>query len=309
MPTSRIQTALFALTVVICSASSGWTQTRVPAPEPPSRSAGGTVQPAVPTLPAIEANELRQQFREVMRTYPPSLGRVLKLDPTLMSSDAYLAQYPVLAGFLAAHPEIKHNPGYFLDFIYLEGEPQPTDARTESVRMYRNMIEWMMGFTIAVTVASLVAWFVRTFIDYRRWLRVSRVQTEVHNKLLDRFASTNELMTYVQTSAGRRFLESAPIPLDPGPSSRPLGAPFSRILWSVQVGVVLVVGGLGFQYVKGGMIEEVAQPLALMGVLATAFGMGFILSGLASYLLSRRLGLLDPVAVPPATERTDPTAS
>ena len=43
--------------------------------------------------------------------YPPSLGRVLKLDPTLMTNQDYLAPYPELAAFLAQHPEVAHNPG------------------------------------------------------------------------------------------------------------------------------------------------------------------------------------------------------
>ena len=39
------------------------------------------------------------------------------------------------------------------------------------------------------------------------------MQYQVHNKLLDRFTSNEDLLAYVQTPAGRRFLESAPIPL------------------------------------------------------------------------------------------------
>jgi hypothetical protein len=123
---------------------------------------------------------------------------------------------------------------------------------------------------------------------------VSRVQTEVHNKLLERFAGTGDLMAYVQSPAGRRFLESAPIPLDPGPRS--VAPPLGRILWSVQAGVVLSVVGLGFEVVSRRVVEDIGQPLALIGVLAIALGIGFILSGGASYVLARRLGLLEPVS-------------
>ena len=84
-------------------------------------------------------------------------------------------------------------------------------------------------------------WIIRTLIEYRRWNRTSKVHTEVHNKLMDRFTANEDLLAYMQTPAAQRFLESAPLSLDA--PARPVGAPLSRILWSVQVGVVLAAGG------------------------------------------------------------------
>jgi hypothetical protein len=130
-------------------------------------------------------------------------------------------------------------------------------------------------------------------LNHRRWQRISKVQTEVHNKLLDRFAGTDELLAYVQTPAGRRFLEAAPIPLDDS-GTQSFASPIGRILWSVQIGIVLAVGGLGFQFISGRVLPEVAEGLWVIGVLAVAFGVGFIVSAAASYVLSRRLGMLDP---------------
>jgi hypothetical protein len=148
---------------------------------------------------------------------------------------------------------------------------------------------------------------VKTVLNHRRWLRIARVQTEVHNKLLERFAGTNDLMTYVQSPAGRRFLEAAPIPVEAS-AERPVAAPLNRILWSVQAGIVLVLGGVGFQYVSGGLIEEVGQGLWTIGVLAVAFGFGFIAAGAFSYVMSRRLGLLEPPVPLPGSERGDSPA-
>jgi hypothetical protein len=273
----------------------------------PARPAN--VAPAPPPVATadVDARATREQLRELMQRFPPDLGRVLKMDPTLLTSDAYLAQYPALASFLAAHPDVAHNPSYYLQFVQIDREDwQPVDARTESIRMYRNLMESVGAFFIFLTAAGLIAWFLRTVIDYRRWLRVSRVQTEVHNKLLERFAGTGDLMAYVQSPAGRRFLESAPIPLDPGPRS--VAAPLGRILWSVQAGVVLTVVGLGFEVVSARVIEDIGEPLALIGVLAMALGVGFILSGGVSYVLSRRLGLLEPLT-PAAPERHDSSAA
>jgi hypothetical protein len=254
---------------------------------PPSRSAD------------LDAPTTREQLRQLLTRLPPEIGQILKMDPTLLESQSYLAQYPALAEFLAAHPEVAHNPGYYLQFVRTTNDWEPLDARSQTVRLHRDMMEAVSVFTVFATVSGFIAWFVRTFIDYRRWLRVSKVQTEVHTKLLERFGGTGDLLAYVQSPAGRRFLESAPIPLDAGP--RQVAAPFGRILWAVQAGVVGTVVGIGFQIVSMRVIEDVGQPLSVLGVLTMSLGIGLILSGVVSYVLARRLGLMD---VPPV-ERHD----
>ena len=79
-----------------------------------------------------------------------------------------------------------------------------------------------------------------------------------------------------------------------GPSARRS----SRILWSVQVGVVLGGGRPRLLFVSNRVIEEVAPAALRVGVLALAVGAGFVVSAGASFLLSRRLGLFEP-PVPP----------
>ena len=54
----------------------------------------------------------------------------------------------------------------------------------------------------------------------------------------------------------RRFLESGPAPLPGGPV--PVGAPFSRILWSVQVGVILLLAGAGLLFLSSRMSSDPA---------------------------------------------------
>ena len=257
-------------------------------------------------MPVVEqdARATHEQFRELMQRLPPDLGRVLKLDPTLLRTDSYLGQYPSLAAFLTRHPEVAHNPAYYLDFVpSRDGEWGPADSKTEAIRAWRNLMEAAGVFFIFMTVAGFIAWFVRTFIDYRRWLRLSKIQTDVHNKLLERFSGSGELLTYIQSPAGRRFLESAPIPLDAAP--RAMSAPLARILWAVQGGVVFTVLGFGLNIVSNRMIEDIAQPLSVFGILAIALGLGLIASSIVSYLLARQLRLLDPAPPGPVPERPD----
>jgi hypothetical protein len=238
-----------------------------------------------------DAAQTRERLQQLFEKYPPGLGRVLKLDPSLLANQTYLAPYPSLAGFLAQHPEVTHNPGYFLDRVNLPAEPTFDDPQRERRRQLSEMIGGFTMFLVFLVVTAVFVWLIRLVVMNRRFNRLSKVQFEVHSKLLDRFTSSDELLAYVQTPAGRRFLESAPIPLhDEAPS---VDAPFARILWSVQAGVVLAIAGLGVLYVSSRFIDEAAQFFMVIGVVTLALGIGFIVSALAAYVLSRRLGLLD----------------
>jgi hypothetical protein len=242
------------------------------------------------------ADDTRNRLREVIEQYSPDLFQVFKHDPTLLRNEQYLASYPGLAAFLQQHPEVGHNPGYFV------GQPtwrQDGDPRMAGVDMWREMTRALVilaGFGLA---ASVVIWLIRTLVDYRRWLRLTRIQTEAHTKLLDRLTANEDLMAYIQSPSGRRFLESAPIALDAA-TPKAISAPVSRILLSVQAGVVLACGGVGFLYASGKVIPEVAPGLVTIGILAIAFGVGFFVSAILAYGLSERLGLLTTPGRPTA---------
>lgn len=241
----------------------------------------------------MSAEETRRALEELLKQYPPALPRILRLDPSLIGNPGYLQPYPALTAFLADHPEIGHNPGYFLA-EYDGGEPRyrPT-PQERAVDMWRDTIQ---GFTIGavmLAVGSGILWLIRTMVEYRRWSRLSRVHNEVHTKLLDRFQSNQELLAYIETPAGRRFLESAPIQVE---APRAISAPLGRILWSAQAGAVLTVLGIGIEVVAANVgsnaVEEIASPLAAFGAVVIALGVGFIVSAVLAYVLTRRFGLL-----------------
>jgi hypothetical protein len=238
------------------------------------------------------AGRTRDELMRVLEKYPPSVGRVLKLDPSLLANRDYLATYPSLAAFLAQHPDVQRDPAYYFDRVRTGTDF--VDTRSESYRVWNDLLGWIGGLSVATLVAMSLGWIIRLLVDYRRWYRLSKVQAEAHNKLLDRMTANEELLAYVQSSAGSRFLESAPIALDPG--NRRVGAPFSRILWSAQAGVVLTAAGLGFRYMGGRFEGLITEPLAAVGILLIAIGVGFLVSAGVSYVLSRQLGLLDPTA-------------
>ncbi len=248
------------------------------------------------TVEQPDAERTKNEFEELLRRYPPSLRNVFKIDPTLMTQTQYIAPYPALVTYLNTHPEIALNPSFYLGGLGVNNYGRAEDHASQVTDMYRSILGDFMGVMAFGIGLSMVIWLIRTTIDYRRWNRLSKTQQEVHTKLLDRFSSNEELMAYIATPAGSKFLQSAPISLDAGPASRNMGAPLNRIMWSVQAGFVLAAGGGGLMIASGRVTDEASLPLEVMGILAMALGIGFVVSAGISYLLSHRLGLLDPVS-------------
>jgi hypothetical protein len=233
------------------------------------------------------AQVTRNEFNSALRTwYPPSLLQVLQLDPSLMSNEKFMESYPRLSEYLKEHPEIMRNPTYFL------GRPEDEYQYLQNSRsnVAHRVVEQIMIGTVVLALIGMATWLIRAVVDHRRWLRLSKLQTEAQTRLMDRFASNDDLMAFIQTPAGRRFLDSSAVPIEP----RAIGAPIGRIMWSVQVGLVLFTGGVGMEIVSAQRIDDLYEGFYVSGVLAMAVGVGFMFSGVASYILSRRFGLLEP---------------
>ena len=249
---------------------------------------------APPSVDERTARDTRERLREIFEQYPPSVAQVLRLDPSLLTRPDYLALYPTLATYLAQHPEVAHNPVFFL------GGPFNGQAFTDNRSQVANAVENIfIGFEVLMGVMTAIltlGWITRSAIDHRRWLRATKIQTEAHHKIVDRLSSNEDLLAYMQSPTGQRFLTASLGVPSAAEVATPaiVGAPFNRILWSVQAGVVLAAAGFGLWLAKNGVIEEVAQPLQVISILAIALGIGFVASAFASYLLSRQLGLMQP---------------
>jgi hypothetical protein len=246
-----------------------------------------TTAPTTATAPVVPEGErpspgaVREKFILLIDRHPDQVGRLLSIDPTLVSNEPFMARYPDLAQFVAANPEVRRNPHYFVR----SWAPEPRREETALERI----IEALSIAFVFLVIAFALAWLVRTIIEQRRWNRLSKTQTEVHNKILDRFSTSQELLEYVRSSAGTKFLESAPIPVRverPGANTS-----MSRILWSIQTGVVLAVGSLGMLLVSLRFDGESAHGFFAIGVIAFCIGAGFIASAVVSLFVSRRLGL------------------
>lgn len=225
-----------------------------------------------------QSDAVREQFSILLRNHAPQLGTILAIDPTLLSNEAFLAPYPDVSAFVATHPEVRHSPDFYLAEFQYQRRGQ-----------LDGIIEPLVALFVGILIVSALAWLVRTLIEQKRWSRLSRTQNDVHNKILDRFGTPAELLEYIKSPAGSKFLESAPIPLRAEPAEP--NAPVSRVLWSVQIGVVVAAGAIGLLIASARFSDEASRALFTLGVIALCIGGGFVGSAFVSMSLSRRLGV------------------
>jgi hypothetical protein len=260
------------------------------------------------------AHETRQQLQEMLQHYPPTLGTVLAVDPTLLDNEAYLQPYPQLLTFLAQHPDVAHNPGFYFESQLQQFNRRNdgwNDPKIRAIQAIDQALGGLAAMVVGLTIIGTIAWVIRSVIEHRKWLRVSKTHVDTHAKLMDRLTSNEDLITYMQSPAGRRFLDAAPIPLDGGPKM--LNAPFGRILWSVQAGVVVGALGAGLIYASMRLAASPTYadgetPLLVVGIAALAIGCGFFVSAIAAYGLSSRLGLFAAGGGPASGSSSDQTS-
>jgi hypothetical protein len=244
--------------------------------------------------------DLQDQLLKLLRL-SPTLAEVVARDPSLLSNADYVNRNnPELEHFLQAHQEIERNPDFYL-FNNLHGEHEPPSQSLEhrlwtppqnedSDDFIRGpIIEG--GIPLLAFLAFLIAflWLTRLLLENRRWGRIFKLQSDVHGKLLERFGTSQEVLTYMSTDAGKKFLEAAPIAVGLD-RKQPVPSPVARVLTPLQIGIVMSLLGLGLIFLRHSFSHGAG--LLLIGTVILMPGLGFIISAGITWVLARRLGLI-----------------
>ncbi|HEY9125676.1 MAG TPA: hypothetical protein VIM62_01035 [Acidobacteriaceae bacterium] len=269
------------------------------------------VAPVTPAAPQhtqpISDHDLKSTQDQLIKLLreSPTLVTVVEHDPSLLANQDYVRKNnPQLAQFLDIHPEVGLNPDYYL-FTHLNTEGGGPDQALERAvwpelqrgsshdSVLGRLVENLVPFLVFLCLTAAVIWTLRLFVENRRWNRIFKLQTEVHGKLIDRCGSSQELLTYMNTEAGRRFLEAAPLAVNfDGSQSTPrMPSAIARIITPLQVGVVLALLGFGLLVIRH-TDPDLEIPLLVFGTLILMPGIGFILSAGLTWLLAGRLGLM-----------------
>lgn len=265
----------------------------------PARPAEKTSAPAASSTPMSneQITDTRDELFKLLSLSSRLAGAVAH-DPSLLADQEYVGRNnPELAKFLQNHPEVVRNPEFYL-FANIEVPGRPSQRLSINGQRvffesrdpgFEHTKDFMAAFLIFLAFGCILAallWVLRVLLENRRWSRLFRTQSEIYNKLLDKFGSSEEFLAYVRGDAGKAFLESFSVP----PMAASPGSALGRILWPLQAGVVLMLGGIGLIWVRGS-VPEIASPLLVFGTLALTLGIGFAISAGISLLLARHLGL------------------
>ena len=289
--------ALALISAAVAIAQTNTNQTRPAAPTP--------VAPVA--TPASNDKDVPNNQSELIRLLrlSPTLTTVVSHDPSLLADQEYVSRNnPQLAQFLAAHPAVARNPEFYL-FSHLnhqDGEPDVALERAVWPDIYRaqgppNPLGGFLGdlspLLAFACFLSFSVWVIRVILENRRWNRTFKLQSEVHTRLIDKFGSNAELASYMQTEAGRRFLEAAPIAVSLENGARVPNA-VARVLTPLQIGIVLVLLGIGLLVLRH-TSAEMEIPMRILGTVVLMPGIGFIISAGITWILAARLGLMpDP---------------
>jgi hypothetical protein len=150
-----------------------------------------------------------------------------------------------------------------------------------------SLMNTVSAVVIGATIIISIAWIITSIVTSMRQRANTRMRTEVYNRLIDKFSSAPELIEFLRSDAGLRFIEEQTVE-----TSQPL----AKILSSIRLGVSLALVGGGMLLV-GNFWDRTLGPdlyivLGVGGTVAVTAGAGFIIAAAISYKLCKMWGLL-----------------
>ncbi|MGH9561894.1 MAG: hypothetical protein ACRD3S_10610 [Terracidiphilus sp.] len=276
-------------------------------------------QTRTPAAPAAQmpsekdVADAQEQFLHLLRL-SPTLTAAVAADPSLLADQQYVGRSnPELAQFMTSHPDIARNPEFYLfsrlnpsdgardqalqRVIWPDLAPAPQQEPTTP-----KLVENLAPIIIVPCIFLAIVWVIRLFVQNNRWNRAFRQQMEMHGRLIDKFGTSQELIAYLDSEAGKQFLSGSPIA--PGPESGPrMPNAVARVLTPLQVGVVMTLLGIGFLFLRH-VGSDTREGMTVLGTLVLMPGIGFILSAGATWVLGHRLGLMPKREAPEAGTTT-----
>ena len=241
----------------------------------------------------------REQLFKLLRI-SPKLTTVIARDPSLLSDEQYVSRNnPELEQFLQAHPEVIRSPEFYLFVPPSDGRKFNRETRLEEAVWpdfgQRQLPQArlgpdFLGLLVFLCILLSLLWLIRVLIENRRWTRIFSQQSEAQNKLFEKFGSSEDLLRYMQSDAGKRLLEPIPIPASLA-SGAQWYTPLARVLTPVQLGIVLILVGSGFLLLAGRGIAD-AVSLTVIGVLSLMLGVGLVISAVIAWGVGKHFGLL-----------------
>jgi hypothetical protein len=130
---------------------------------------------------------------------------------------------------------------------------------------------YFIPISISIGFFAMVAFIIWAKANARQ--QTARLQADVQTKLIEKFGSATEFIQFLQSPAGRQFLEGTPRALTR-----------HRIAWGISSGIVVSCLGLAFIFLALRSDPDFIIP----GIILLALGIGFFVAAAVSLKLSRR---------------------
>ena len=137
----------------------------------------------------------------------------------------------------------------------------------------------LVPIIVAPTFFLLIGWIVWALVEWRRY----KYQMNVQMKMVDKMGSAADMIQFVDTDGGRKFLETFKKANEVGTRE--------RMLIAVRRGIILLVVGIAVVLMRN-IFPDAIQALSLIGGLCSAFGVGYLLATAVSSKLARNWGIV-----------------
>ena len=173
-----------------------------------SRPAPARAEAAAP--PPVFSDENARDTRRAAARNPPAVSAFARpgsgVRPVTPEQFGLSRDLPQAGRVPGAAPGGDTQPVVFHRSGTVSADPKPIASR--AFDFAEGVLAGLAGLTIFATVVGFLVWLSRSLLNYRYWLRASKVQTDAHTKLVDRLTSNEDLLAYVQSPAGQRYLTS-----------------------------------------------------------------------------------------------------
>jgi hypothetical protein len=123
----------------------------------------------------------------------------------------------------------------------------------------------------------------RSHLNHQRFMKVLQLKADMNSRLLDRVGTDANALEFLKSEAQQQMFDvrlSDPTPRIP--------SPYSRVLTTIQVGLMLLCGGGGMLYIRQFMTHGNDQEVFLtFGTVGVALGTGALLSAVAALVIVR----------------------
>jgi hypothetical protein len=151
--------------------------------------------------------------------------------------------------------------------------------------------ENLIPIVIVPVVFGSIVWMTYLVINALLTWHRRRLSAQFHEKLLERFGSSRDFGEFLNTEGGRSFVDSLLVEKS---------VPHQRIMHALQWGIIVVLFGMSLLIIRGpivarGLPPEINPVLMFFGTVAVFVGLGLLVSSGATFVLSKRMGLLESI--------------